>query len=491
MLTEDSITSRTKAAEEAAPAVSVPLYEQLAAASPEERSALVLQLIQHHPEGRLELPIRDGQPAILTGVRLGRDDLRDRIVSGGQLQPWWSADTQGINLKGADLRGAHLGLADLQYADLREADMRGAVLRGAVLHGAHLERADLRGADLAGADLREAALGEVNLQESVLEEANFQGAGLRFANFRGAVLESANFGQADLWGAVLEKAVLTRADLRGATLKEANLQGADLTQANLQGTVLEQTDFRGARLCGVDFQNVDLRSARLEGAVLTDSRLDGVDLSKCNITGVHLAGARLERTRLRQEQLGGAIGEELAGRYEDARLGYLALERNFVALGDPGGASWAYRRRRRMEKFQARKLAQAARDHRQWRTAGGWYAKYAADQAVEWLCDYGESVSRVLLTMLTVFIVFTLIYGLTDGILRVVQTPNGPVLVPTHNPVDWVNFSMIAMTTSGKQPFGLLPRNEWIQMLTGIQSLLGIALAGLVGFVFGNKARHQ
>src|SRR5262249_19263434 len=132
----------------------------------------------------------------------------------------------------------------------------------------------------------------------------------------------------------------------------------------------------------------------------------------------------------------------------------------------------------------------AARAAHQWGTAAACYVKYAGDQAVEWLCDYGESITRVLLALLGVFLVFTLVYGLSDGVLRTTPTPAGPVTAPTRNPVDWAIFSLSAMTTSGKQPIGLLPRNEWIQLLTCFQSLLGIALAGLVGFVFGNRARR-
>jgi uncharacterized protein YjbI with pentapeptide repeats len=465
-------------------------YEALAASDPAERTALILQLIQSRPHGKLELPARDGRPAVLKEVRLGQASLKDRLLPGAEPPPWWDPETEGVRLTGADLRGADLGLADLRGADLRGADLRGAVLRGADLRGAALEQTRLGGADLAGADLRGAALGEADLQESMLEDAKLQDAALRFANLRGAVLETADLRRADLWGAVLDGAVLTRADLRGATLEEANLQGADLTRVDLQGAVLAQADLRRACLRGVHLQGAVLGNANLERAVLTDTHLQGVDLSRCAIAHVHLNGAWLEKTRLRQEQLGGALGEELAGRYEEARLGYLALERNFVELGDPGAASWAYRRKRRMEKLRARELARAARSRRQWGAAARWYAKYAGDQAVEWLCDYGESISRVLLAMLAVYVLFTLIYGLTDGVVRTIDGPSGPVMVPTRNPVDWVIFSMSAMTTSAKQPVGLLPRNEWIQLLTGVQHILGIALAGLVGFVFGHNARR-
>ena len=90
--------------------------------------------------------------------------------------------------------------------------------------------------------------------------------------------------------------------------------------------------------------------ANLRDAVLRDARLQEVGLSQCEIAHIFLGGAKLDDTQLRLKQLDGAIGEELAGDFERAAQGYLALERNFEGLGDHDAASWAYRRRRRMQK---------------------------------------------------------------------------------------------------------------------------------------------
>src|SRR5262249_2425992 len=141
---------------------------------------------------------------------------------------------------------------------------------------------------------------------------------------------------------------------------------ADLTQVCLQDAVLGGANLRGACLRYVNFTGAVLGSANLEEAILADTRLVGVDLSRCNIKRVFLSNAWLEKTRLRQEQLGTAVGEELAGRYEEARIAYLVLERNFVELGDAGAASWAYRRKRRMEKLDARAQARTARARCHW-----------------------------------------------------------------------------------------------------------------------------
>src|SRR5687768_15569395 len=97
--------------DEAASPTASQAYGRLAAASPAERTELVLRLIEGGRQGRLELPARDGQPALLEGVGLGAAALRGRLDPAAEA-PWWSAETQGVRLQGADLRGAVLSLAD-------------------------------------------------------------------------------------------------------------------------------------------------------------------------------------------------------------------------------------------------------------------------------------------------------------------------------------------------------------------------------------------
>jgi hypothetical protein len=259
-------------------------------------------------------------------------------------------------------------------------------------------------------------------------------------------------------------------DFRGAVLKRANLKGADLRGADLRGAELGRTN--------------------LEGALLQDAKLEELDLSDCIVSRVHTCGARLQRTRLEQEQLGGAVGEELQGEYGAAGKAYLALERNFTELGDHDAACWAYGRRRRMEKRAAlRRARQAWREHR-WGAAVQPTLKYARDQVVEWVCDYGENVWRVLLTLLVIYVLFVPVYGLTSAVLRVEETPAGKVKAPTYDLVDLALYSLTAMTAPGNPPEDLFPRDALAYLLTALQTLLSIFLTGLMGFVAGNRIRR-
>ncbi|WP_327011189.1 pentapeptide repeat-containing protein [Dactylosporangium sp. NBC_01737] len=78
--------------------------------------------------------------ATLTGVELGRADLRRTV---------W----QGSTFTDVGLRGAVLRQADLRRTEIRRSDLGGADARDADLTGASLIDTDLRGTRLDGADL--------------------------------------------------------------------------------------------------------------------------------------------------------------------------------------------------------------------------------------------------------------------------------------------------------------------------------------------------
>ncbi len=465
------------------------VYRRLANATPLERGAIVLELIASHPAGQLELPAHDTRYAILEGVDLSQG-WNGEPIPDAPPPPWWNPNLQRVNLRGARLDGANLRHANLEGVDLRQADLRNAVLNQANLQRALLEQADLRGADLAGANLSAAQLGEVNFERAMLEEAKLEGSVLRFANLSHTLLEGANLKHADLWGAKLEAAVLIDADLESARLVEADLRGAEMTSANLRHTFLFQAQFQGADLRGANLQGARLRGTNFDAAVLRATQLQYLDFSTCSISHIHLSGARLDETRFSQKQLGGAIGEDLAHAYEEAAQGYLVLERNFLDLGDSDAASWAYRKRRRMQKRAARRAALLNWRGGDWRVASRHYAKYASDQFVEWLCDYGESIPRVLASIIVMYVSFLLIYGLTGSVMRVVETPGGTVLEPTQSLKDLTIFTLITMTSSEGPTVKLLPRSETIHYLTSLETLLGVSLTGLLGFVLGNRIRR-
>ena len=468
----EPISESTPPASTPSPGLAPETLEGLANGSAAERTLLIRALIAANPEGRLILAPLEGRPVVLEEI-----DLR---AAPGETP---------ICLRGADLRGVKLRHAKLSGVDLSGADLREASMGGVDLRRANLQGADLRGADLAGAKFCRAELGGADFRESMLEEADLREAKARFAKFNLAELEHADLRRADLWGALLGEATLCGADLRQVILTEADLQKADLSSADLRNAVLGRADLTGAKLNATDLREASCAGATFLEASLREANLQGLDLSNSVLTGVHLAGARLDQARFRRSQLGEALGEELSGELDTAREGYLALERSFAAQGDHDAAVWAYLRRRRMQKQSALARAKAARAEGRKPDAFRNYAQFASDEFVEWVCDYGESVPRVMRSLLVLYLAFTLTYGLTGSVTREEKTPAGTVQVVSRNIEDVAIFSLLAMST-GDTGDRLKPTHDLSRTLVGIHVFVWVALTGLMGFVLGNRIRR-
>jgi hypothetical protein len=363
------------------------------------------------------------------------------------------------------------------------------------------EGLDLSGKDLSGIDLsREAIQAEL---EKVRERAPDEtplwysefigGINLKGANLQGAFLVCANLQGAKLEGANLQGAFLVCANLRDADLGYTNLQEADLEEATLVGATLDCANLQGAFLKTAKLQEAFLASANLQGAHLGYSHFEKVDLSAAkSLEGAYFYNAFLDDTRMRREQLGEAIGEELAGRYDFAKEAYLALKNNFAQIGRYRDESWAYVKERQMgkkmhyprlaRKFYANELPENADV---WRL--GWFytrhmAKWAADWVVEWTCGYGESVLRTLRAMVVALVGFAILYQL----LGAVVDANGN---PSSSWLHCLLYSGGAFTTFGVET--LRPANDLIRFLSILESMVGIALTGLLGFVLGNRIRRS
>ncbi len=416
------------------------------------------------------------QPGGESGAAAGAFDAADVSSPGAQ--------AAGLALRGAPMAGASLRNANLSGADLSQADLSGAGCSGIVLDGARLEQAVFRGADLAGASLRDADAGQACFADALLEDVRMKGARLRFADFTGAVMDGADLSGADLWGARLGDVVAQRACLRAVLLDEVKLAGADLSGADLTGARLQRADLTGAKLRGAVLRDAVLDGAVLAGVDFTGAVLPHVVLTGCDMTHASFAGAWLERTRFRAHQLGGATGEEAAGAYTAAIEGYIVLEQNFRTLGNAQDASWAFRRRRRMGKhLHFAEAAAALRDGTPADAASAGL-HWISDLAAEWLCDYGESLIRILRALAIVWLGCCVIYWLT-GSLAAREAGHGHL-----NVIDYLLFSLDSMTSVGTGEVALRPADQLGVLISSLQTVAGTVLLGLFGFVLGVRMRN-
>ncbi|MCJ2008603.1 pentapeptide repeat-containing protein [Methylobacterium sp. J-092] len=410
--------------------------------------------------------------------------LAQRIDPEAPAPAWWDPECGGLNLADAVLDRARMEGANLSAANLRRANLSGAVGRSATFAGANLEEADLGEADLSGTDFRGIVAGQASFREAMLEDARFDDAALRFAKFPQALLDGANFSGADLWGADFTGADADDTSFKGARLDEADLSDVNLTHADFEGASLTKARLVGSRLRGANLSNVKLDGADLSGADLSETSLVRLNFVTCKLHHARFAGAWLNGTRMRIEQLGGMVGEEAAGDYAGAQASYLALEQNLKSIGSHDEASWAYKRGRRMGRFEAGEKTRAAWTARDGRAFLRHGYRWTSDRFVEWLCDYGESLSRIARAFAILIVVFAVLFGFAGGLI-----PDGST-EPTRNAVDWLSYSALNMMTANPPEIGVKPIGRFTNLLVGIEGAAGIILMGLYGFVLGNRLRR-
>lgn len=445
------------------------------------------------PEQRLRTFLDEagaGAPLVAPGLDLSRLDCSRDALAGlagdGVLPPWRDSESGGLALVGADLAHARLDEADFSGANLRQAKLSGAVGRSARFAGAIMEQADLTESDLSGADFTGIVAGQISLSRAMLEDARFSGAAMRFADLSEGLLDGTDFTRADLWGTDFTGADADDTVFRDARLDEAKLGDANLTHADFEGASLTKAVLAGSRLRGASFTGAKLDGADFSGADLSDTNLVRLNLATCRLRHARFSGAWLNGTRMQVEQLGGAVGEEVAGSFAAAQASYLALEQNWKSIGDQDAASWAYKRGRRMGRHHAGAQAWAAWKERNWQAFLRHGYRWIADRFVEWLCDYGESLSRITRAFILLIGLFAVLYGLTGGLIIL----EGPEAGPTYNPLDLLSYSALNMMTANPPEIGLKPTGRVTNLLVGLEGAVGIILMGLFGFVLGNRLRR-
>ena len=421
----------------------------------------------------------------LSAIQAGREHLRAR--RGEASTVWCDDETGGLALSGADLAGAVFSHAVLDGANLRGANLVKVIGHGTDLSHAVLESARCNEADLNGANFGSALGGEADFTSAMLEDAHFEHASLRYAILKDTLLDAAVFTSADLWGASLESTDADEALFRRARLDESRLVNGNFARADFSDASLKKADLTGAKLIAANFSGARLEGAKLTGADLTQASLPRLNLLSCELKHVRLAGAWLELTRLQAHQLGGAVGEEIDRDYEAARQAYIGLEQNFRSLGDSDDASWAFRKRRVMGKrHRATEARQAVKRGAVW-PAIDHGARWIADVFVEWLCDYGESLWRVIRAFFVMIGVFAIGYGLFGALTKMGP---GSARIVTRDLFDLLAYSFLNMLSTSAPDIGIKPANELVVIMSSLQGATGIVLIGLFGYVLGNRM-HQ
>ena len=319
---------------------------------------------------------------------------------------------------------------------------------------------DLRGADLTGADLS-----GMNLERVLFgrgrEERN--PARLHGVSFRGGTLRECSLTRCDLTEVDLRQSTLEDCDLRyittaRTTFGDAALRGCDLYRAYLDaGTVFSPRELR----------NVSLTNASLNGVTgfaprhVPDGALAQLD--------AHAYRDFLERTRADSPE---DLDRVVAGRFHEAAGVYRTLSGLWASTGAAGDSGWAYARSRVLERRDA------SPRHRSTPTR---WPRWIGMLVAEAISGYGIRLERVLAALAVVALLPALIYAAAGGVRDAGK--------PTQALGDCILFSVGQLTTA--TPERLSPANLAVEWTSTVQTLLGIALLGLFGFVLGNVIRSS
>jgi hypothetical protein len=335
---------------------------------------------------------------------------------------------------------------------------------------------DLSGMDLNGLSLTNIIFSDINTRQT---------ADLTGTSFRGCTIRDANFS--------------------GAKLSRATFRDGDLRWCDFRYTNIEQCTFQSAYLFGCDFYRAEFIGI----TVFEEAHLEGVSLYLANLEG---AG-------LRRENLGGRILQEnpslfaefhrqfshlgplevqhyLARGYLEAAGIYRALVGAWTARGLLRDASWAYVRLKRMETltYSPRRswLIYAPVVHGESSGSQTFLSKsglaarylplYLVNLFVDAVCGFGESLWRVIVSFLVLLLGGALFYQISQSVIDA----SGSVVGSFSENLLFSLGNLVSVSFDNLQPADRLAR-----FMLAAQSLLGIMLVGLFGFILGNKIRHS
>lgn len=436
-------------------------------------------------------------------------------------------DVNSVKGKGAsEDDGVYGALAMVHWANLQRIareELEDIVVAWRSVHGSPPEvisrdqRLQHIGPELTHLDLSNIDLSEMDLRYIKLLHCNLSGAKLNSTRLDGAFLFGCDFSQIDSWVGSFRCTSFRQCYIVNSRFMHGRFEGASFAHSNLENTKLinsyhdRDTWFFKTRL-----HRTNLQEAHLEKVNLKEAR---------TLFGVKLHLARLEGTELDYSLFGGKIGEELEREFVQAARTYSAIKANLEAAGHYNQAARAYVKERQMEKaasapWNARRLCGAAelgdeheysQEHsrlvrtklgaRWWNPRTWWFylrhtAKWASDWVVELLCSYGESVRRVLFWMGAIlFVIGPTLIRLLGGLewtgdnRQIYYALSKPFQRWAYAYFQYVLYMIDTFTTAGFAE--LEPVNDLVRLASGFVALLGIFLAGLLGFVAGNRIRHS
>lgn len=300
----------------------------------------------------------------------------------------------------------------------------------------------------------------------VLERVRFRNVSFAYGSFDGSTIRHVHFGS-NLGDHTAVPVRFHAVTFRGCRIEWTNFKNATFLTCNFKESSFDYCDFYHARL----LEGCVFETAAIERSSLWRADVSGSDLSVINVAGTDGKGLLLQEQRDAFVEYHGGEGKltdparreaALAASDSEAIDVYSALAGHFAARGKGAEEAWAFVRRKKLETRVARQK-------------GDWL-KYLA-LLVAWLVTgFGESLGRVAATG------FALVFGVSL--------------------VFWVGYSQpwyLALAIGLAGLFGTRPASMPDALVHDLvadlilvsETVVGILLVGIFGFILGNKIRGR
>ncbi|ABE52064.1 hypothetical protein [Methanococcoides burtonii] len=169
--------------------------------------------------------------------------------------------------------------------------------------------------------------------------------------------------------------------------------------------------------------------------------------------------------------------ESLNDRFTDAEDIFRYLSGFWLTKGYMQDSNWAYVQAKRIERERLKNELEIKKKNSNYIS---YYTKFKISFQIflsylaDILCKYGESLTRITRTLFATFLLFAIIYYFALSLTSIYQAL-------------WISFQR--MVTINPEELTNVPNR--IQFISLLQTIISILLIGLLGFILGNKIRHQ
>jgi len=309
----------------------------------------------------------------------------------------------------------------------------------------------------------------------------------------------------DLSNANFQNCTIQNAKFSGAKFCKTTFRGSNLNWCDFRYANFEQCTFQATRLFGCDFYRTEF----IGNNIFEDANLEGVSLYLANLEGAGIRRGNLGHRILQEDKTlfreyhrhyahisPADIQQHIDKCFQEASVVYRALMGTWTSKGLLEDASWAYVKLKRMETLTFapwRSWKIYSQDHdkdlkgahlffSRVRIVFKYLPKYVSNLFIDALCGFGESIGKVVTTFLFLFLVCGLYYRVSQGVVD----KNGGVIVSLADNLLFSLGNLVSVSFDR-----LLPANSQTEFVMAFQSIVGIMLVGLLGFILGNKIRNS